>query len=80
VFAEVEDAGGEDGVGVAVGKDGDHVVEVAGSAAGDDGDGDGVADGAGESDVVAGFRRLRGWRLRGPMRRRRVPWVYGRRG
>jgi len=55
VFAEVEDAGGEYGVGFAFAEDIDHVIEVACAAAGDDGDGDGFADGAGEGDVVTGL-------------------------
>lgn len=55
VGAEVEDAGGEDGIGVAFEKDFGHVFEGAGAAAGDDGDADGFADAAGDDEVEAFF-------------------------
>ena len=55
VFAEVEDAGGKHGVGFAFGEHGDHVVQIPRAAAGDDGNGDGFADGPGEGHVIAVF-------------------------
>lgn len=55
MFSEVEDAGGEDGIGFPCGEDFDHVIEVSGTAAGDDGDADGGRHGGGEFDVVAGL-------------------------
>lgn len=54
VFAEVEDAGGEGGVGVAGGEDLVDVFGGASAAGGDDGDADGVGDGCGHFEVVAG--------------------------
>ena len=59
VFAEVENAGGEDGVGFAVEEDFGHVFEGTCAAAGDHGDGDGFADPAGDRDVEAGFCAIR---------------------
>lgn len=53
--AEVEKAGGEDGAGAAMVEGIDKVIEGAGAAAGDDRDGHGVADGAGEGAIVAGL-------------------------
>ena len=54
-FAVVEDAGGERGVRPAL-RDGlTHVDDVARAAAGDDGDRDGVSDGAREFKIVAGL-------------------------
>ena len=58
--AEVEDGGGEDGVGVAFDDAGAEVVEGADAAGGDDGHGDRVGDGAGEFEVVAVLGHL--WR------------------
>src|SRR5206468_9383964 len=52
-LAEVEDRGGENGVGLAVEGGLGQVVEGAGAAAGDDGEVTRLADGAGELDVVA---------------------------
>lgn len=54
-FAVVEDTGGEDGIGLALEEDVSHVLEVAGAAAGDDGDSDVFTDAAGDFDIVAGF-------------------------
>ena len=51
--AEVEDAGGEDGVGAAITDGVDHVGGAASAAAGDDGDADGVADRPEHGQVVA---------------------------
>ena len=53
VGAEVEDAGGEDGVGAAFLDGVDHVLGVAGAARGDDRHLDGVGDRARQGDVVA---------------------------
>jgi len=58
VLSEVEDGGSEDGVGVALFEDVDHVLEVSSTAAGDDGDANCLADGAGELDVVAVFSAI----------------------
>ena len=54
-FSEVSDRGDEDGVGVGIGNGMVEVFERAGAARGDDGDGDGVSDGASHRDVVAGL-------------------------
>ena len=56
--AEVEDGGGEDGVGVAFDDAGAEVVEDPDAAGGDDGHGDGVGNGAGEFEVVAALGAL----------------------
>lgn len=53
ILAEVEDAGGEGGVGFADEDGVGEVFRLAGAAAGDDGDRDGVADRAGDFKVVA---------------------------
>src|SRR5262249_54898610 len=51
----VEDAGGQGGVGLALGQHAEQVIGVAGPAGGDDGDADGLGDGAGHLEVVAGL-------------------------
>jgi hypothetical protein len=53
VFAVVEDAGREHGVGFAGEENFGHVFEVASAAAGDDGDVDGFADAAGDFEIEA---------------------------
>ena len=53
VYAEMEDAGGEDGVGLAEADGVEEVMRSAGAATGDDGDGGGFGDGAVEFEVVA---------------------------
>ena len=54
VFAEMEDARGEHGVGLAFAQHFHHVLEPPGAAAGDDGHADRFADPAGDRQVVAG--------------------------
>ena len=54
-FAVVEDAGGQGGMGPALHDGLTHVDDVARAAAGDDGNGDGVCDGACEFEIVAGL-------------------------
>lgn len=53
VGTEVKDAGGQDGVGFAVDDGGSHMFRATATAAGDDGDLHGLADGFGEFEVVS---------------------------
>ena len=57
-LAEMEDRGGEDGAGVALGHAFDQMLQIADSAAGDHGDVDRVGDGSGEFEVVAVARAV----------------------
>lgn len=58
VFAVMEDAGGEGGVGFARGEDVDHMLRGAATATGDDGNRDRFCDGSGDFDVEAVFRAV----------------------
>ena len=57
-MTEVEDTCGEDGVGFADCEHFGHVVDVSGSATGDDRNADRIADGGGEFEVVAFLRSV----------------------
>lgn len=54
-FAEVEDGGGEDGVGFTLDKDVGEVLEGTGATGGDDRDTYGLGDSAGDFDIESGF-------------------------
>ena len=58
VFAVMEDAGGKRGAGLADGDRFKEMLRAAGSAAGNDGNLDGIGDGAGDLDVVAVLRAV----------------------